>query len=63
MINDPRTIGELEAVTGLWWVRTRRSDPVYFYAERNWAKLRALNGLGLLKIRGLMELFSAALRQ
>ena len=61
-LNDARTIGELEAITGLSWVRTRRGDPVYFYAERTWEKLRALNGLGLLKIRGLMELFAAAPR-
>ena len=61
MLNDPRTLGELEAITGHCWVRTRRSDPVYFYAERKWEKLRALNGLGLLKIRGLMEMFIAAL--
>ncbi|MCI0536496.1 MAG: AIPR family protein, partial [Verrucomicrobiales bacterium] len=33
-INDSRTMGELEALTGKVWVVTRRGDPAYFYAEK-----------------------------
>lgn len=63
--NDPRTVGELEALTGKSWMPTRRGDQVYFYAEKSWKQLRAerLRGnqrLGLEKLRGLVELISSA---
>jgi hypothetical protein len=63
--SDSRTVGELEAFTGKVWMRTRRGDPVYFYAEKTWEQLRAekLRGnkkLGLSSLRGLVELLSAA---
>ena len=62
---DSRTIGELEALTGKVWMRTRRGDPIYFYAEKTWEQLRAekLRGnqrLGITSLRGLVELVSAA---
>jgi hypothetical protein len=64
-ISDSRTIEELEAVTGKVWMRTRRGDPAYFYAEKSWAQLRneKLQGskrMGILNLRGLIELMSAA---
>jgi hypothetical protein len=62
---DSRTVGELEAVTGKVWMRTRRGDPIYFYAEKSWEQLRAekLRGnrkRGITSLRGLVELVSAA---
>ena len=67
-VNDSRTIGELEAVTGKVWMRTRRGDTIYFYAEKPWKKLRTekLRGnqrLGITTLRGLVELASAAARR
>jgi len=64
-ISDPRTIEELEAVTGKVWMRTRRGDPAYFYAEKSWEQLRneKLQGskrMGISTLRGLVELMSAA---
>lgn len=65
LINDSRTMGDLEAQTGKAWLKTRRSDPLYFYAEKSWDQIRneKLFGnkrLGLRTIRGLVEIFSAA---
>jgi hypothetical protein len=60
LIDDSRTIGEVEAVTGKTWVATRRSDQVQQYAMRSWEELRALRGVGFKKLRGLVELLSAA---
>lgn len=42
---------------------SRRREPVYFYAEMNWDKLRGMRNMGLKKIRGLVEIFSAASRK
>jgi len=61
-IDDSRTMGELGALTGKVWMASRRGDPVCFYAEKNWDKLRAMPKMGLKKIRGLVEIFSAASR-
>ena len=61
-VNDSRTVGELEALTGKSWITSRRREPVYFYAEKNWDKLRRMRNMGLKKIRGLVEIFSAASR-
>lgn len=63
--NDSRTMGGLEAISGKDWMRTRRRDPIYFYAEKSWDQLRTerLRGnrrLGLRDLRGLVELASAA---
>jgi hypothetical protein len=59
-INDSRTIGELEALTGKSWIASRRREAAYFYAEMSWDKLRGMRNMGLKKIRGLVEIFSAA---
>ena len=59
-INDSRTIGELEALTGKSWMSSRRQEPVYFYADMKWEKLRKMRNMGLKKIRGLVEIFSTA---
>ena len=63
-ISDSRTIGELEALTGKVWMKTRKGAPAYFYAEKSWEQLRTerLRGkqrLGIPSLRGLVELFSA----
>jgi len=62
---DARTIRDLEAQTGKVWMKSRGGDPVCFYAEKPWEKLRSepLRGkkrLGIPSLRGLVELFSAA---
>jgi hypothetical protein len=61
-INDSRTVGELEAVTGKAWVASRHGDTVGFYAEKNWEQLRNIRGMGLKKLRGLVEMYVAATR-
>ena len=63
--NDSRTIGELEAATGKLWMKTRTRDPIHFYAEKSWGQLRAAKLRkgqrdGLITLRGLVELVSAA---
>src|ERR1035437_2291673 len=59
-ISDMRTIEGLEAYTGKEWIRTRRRDPVSSYAVLTWEQLRMKPGLGLKKIRGLLEMFAIA---
>lgn len=58
--NDMRTIEGLEAYTGKEWVRTRRRDPISSYAVLTWDQLRQRPGLGLVKIRGLLEMLAIA---
>jgi len=58
--NDVRTLGELEALAGKTWVAARRDDPVYIYAEKNWAQLRGMRGMGTRKIGNLIEILSSA---
>jgi hypothetical protein len=53
----------LEAITNKSWVGKRRGDPVYVYAERNWDLLRAMPGMGLKKIRYLVEILSTAVKR
>ncbi|MEP7339684.1 MAG: AIPR family protein [Acidobacteriota bacterium] len=59
-INDSRTVGELEVLTGKLWMVIRRGDPVYSYAAKDWDQLRGMRGMGLKKTRRLVEIFSAA---
>jgi hypothetical protein len=59
-IADNRTIEGLEAYTGREWVRTRRRDPVSSYAVLTWEQLRQRPGLGLKKLRALVEMFAIA---
>jgi hypothetical protein len=41
-LKDERAMGELEAATGLEWVKTRRRDKVAVFASKSWGKLKAL---------------------
>ncbi len=59
-LGDARTIEGLEAFTGREWVRTRRRDMVSSYAVLTWEQLRQRPGLGLKKIRALVEMFAIA---
>jgi hypothetical protein len=59
-LGDPRTMEGLEAYTGREWVRTRRRDMVFSYAVLTWEQLRQRPGLGLKKIRALVEMFAIA---
>jgi hypothetical protein len=59
-ITDARTIEGLEAYTGKEWIRTKRRDPVSLYAVLTWGQLRLRPGLGLRKIRTLVEMFGIA---
>jgi hypothetical protein len=60
LINDSRTIEGLEAYTGKVWVPARRRDTVASYAVLTWEQLRMKPGLGLKKLRLLVEMFAAA---
>lgn len=59
-IGDSRTIGELESVTGKDWMNTRGRDPVYHTAEMDWPHLRKSRGMGLKRLKGLVEMFATA---
>lgn len=59
-LGDARTLEGLEAYTGREWVRTRRRDLVSSYAVLTWEQLRLRPGLGLRKIRALVEMFAIA---
>jgi hypothetical protein len=59
-LGDSRTIEELEAYTGRKWVRARRHDMVSSYAVLTWEQLRLRPGLGLKKLRALVEMFAIA---
>jgi hypothetical protein len=58
-VSDPRTLEEIEAITGKSWVASRREDQVRVYADRSWEQLRSLRGVGLKKLRTLVEMLSA----
>ena len=58
---DTRTIEGLEAFTGKVWVASKRRDLVVSYAVMTWEQLRMKPGLGLKKLRILVEMFAAAL--
>lgn len=59
-LGDVRTMEVLEAFTGREWVRTRRRDMVSSYAVLTWEQLRQRPGLGLKRIRALVEMFAIA---
>lgn len=59
-LHDTRTILGLEACTGRDWIRARRGDRVSSYAVLTWEQLRRQPGLGLKKIRALVEMFEIA---
>ncbi|HNT14181.1 MAG TPA: AIPR family protein [Verrucomicrobiota bacterium] len=60
-IGDARTIEGMEAYTGKMWVASKRRDTVASYAALTWDQLRMRPGLGLKKLRALVEMFAAAL--
>ena len=57
---DARALAELEALTGKTWIASRRREPICRYTDRSWEKLQAMPGLGPKRIRGLVEMISAA---
>lgn len=59
-IEDPTTLGELEALTGKQWHIKHRGDEARAYATRTWGQLKGTGGRRLKNLRGLVELFSAA---
>lgn len=59
-IADDRTLEGLEAYTGKQWVRSRRRDTVSSYSVLTWEQLRQRPGLGLKKIRDLVQMFAVA---
>lgn len=62
-IADARTMEGMEAYTGKEWVRTRRRDPVSSYAVLTWEQLRLRPGLGLKKLRALVEMLAIAAQE
>jgi len=62
-IADARTMEGIEAYTGKEWVRTRRRDPVSSYAVLTWEQLRLRPGLGLKKLRALVEMLAIAAQE
>lgn len=58
--NDSRAIEVLETYTGKVWLPAKGRDTVASYAGLNWEKLRMKPGLGLKKLRLLVEMFAAA---
>jgi hypothetical protein len=60
LVNDPRTIEGLEAYTNRLWVPRYRRDTVSSFATMEWQALRMKPGLGLKKLKGLVEMFAVA---
>jgi hypothetical protein len=58
-IEDIRTIGDLEVLTGKAWIANRRHDPISTYASLGWEQMRSVGGLGPKKLRALVELLAA----
>ena len=59
-LEDPRTLGELEALTGREWSAARRGDEARLHAARKWEELKGPGGRRYRNIRAFVELFSAA---
>ncbi|MEJ5277456.1 MAG: AIPR family protein [Thermogemmata sp.] len=62
-LGDNRTMEELETHTGRDWVHSRRRDIVSSYAAMTWEQLRHRPGLGLKKLRALVEMFDIAAQE
>ena len=56
--DDARTIEGLEAYTNRAWVPRYRREMVSSFATMDWAELRMKPGLGLKKLRGLVEMLA-----
>lgn len=61
-LEDSRTLGELEVLTGREWLASRRGDEVRTHATRGWDQLKGAGGRRYRNIRAFVELFSAAAR-
>jgi hypothetical protein len=59
-VEDSRTLGELEALTGRVWLAKHREDEARMHAVRKWAELRGPGGRRFKNLRDFVELFSAA---
>lgn len=59
-VEDPRTLGELEALTGRVWLAKHREDEARAHAVRKWTELRGPGGRRYKNLRDFVELFSAA---
>ncbi len=59
-LDDRRTIEDLEAYTGKQWVRSRRYNHVSAYARLTWEQLCRRRGLGIKRVRSLVEMFAIA---
>lgn len=60
LLNDNRTIHALEAYTNRAWVPKYRREGVASLAARDWKTLKRLPGVGLKKLRTLVEMFAIA---
>jgi len=59
-LNDDRTLGELEALTGKQWLARYRDDAVKKYAVCRWDELKGTGGRRLKSLSDLVELFTTA---
>jgi len=60
LINDNRTIQALEAYTNRTWVPKYRREPVASLASLDWKSLKRKPGIGLKKLRILVEMYAIA---
>lgn len=58
-LNDARTLGELEALTGKAWLARNRGDEARSYAGKSWNELKGPGGRRFKNMRALVELFQA----
>lgn len=61
-LTDTRTMEGMETYTNRTWAPKFRREAVSSFASMDWTALRAKPGLGLKKLRGLVEMFSVAAR-
>lgn len=59
-LNDSRTIQGLEAYTNREWVAKYRRKPVASFAANDWKALKRMPGLGVKRLKGLVEMFCIA---
>jgi len=59
-LNDNRTMQALEAYTNRQWVNSYRREAVATLAAHDWEALRARPGLGVTRLRALVEIFAIA---
>ena len=59
-LNDNRTMQALEAYTNRQWVARYRREAVATLAAHDWEALKAKPGLGMRKLRALVEMFAIA---